>query len=1469
MEPVPFNLPVLQTAGYLKLHESHRFLVSGSASQLKQWKLVPSQPFHGGQLSLLRHTQVGTVKVSYTGTKVQLAIAGTVHWTVDILRFSGTPKLKTSVAADTGTVTIALTGATFPGLGLSADLTAKLSVQAGTEWLDLQFAFCGFSARTRLVDWLTGTSAATASVFLDDQVCRLAEGVRIGAAGSAVAQFHPSWLFLFGNTKSPLVTLTAAGRSTTAHGMALALLGPGMPSVIPNHADRRAAILIPEDQAFDLPLWPEGTEGWRFDRNPFAPPFRTLAIETDEQVSDHRIRRAIVATGADGDYVAFRPGADLLNDTLAPFAIPLHHPVYAALYLGDGTRLGAALLALRTQTTLTAHTARCTLVLDPYPREPGFLLLQNDVAGTLYFGRLPSASGALHPGLSFKLLATAPHLGPDLVVDPLPPPVSSSMTLTLSPLARPLAHTEGEIAITAGDPHARILLPEWSWTQVVRPRDLLVLGFQFLGLRPEFHGPNPGRLLNSPLPDAPRVLVYLPPQNITEMAAKEEETSKNENFPDAGLQAVPVPAPHRTAGLSRLAFDLPDSVSEIPYTFEQLIDWSGATLRPRLDRRALSPALHLHGSTEPDWPALRPGRVEAPLAHGRYVPIRSITTISPLLSAPPLDTTAIEAPYRLLVSPDQYGYWETEISPTMKDGPRAVLWHALLCTRLEHSVPSIRALFAVDDIEDTAPAPLEHPNYAKTSAQQEYPPTSLKLSQRQALVENSTLKAVDAKRLMLSALGAWLDFDGNWEEFPGQSLIGWQHRATLGRDQYVKVVERGYGFPFGHRLNQVTITERKFGQHPGGRVGAWLRKRVFYVVAQPELTYFGGDDNATPLHSAQSRELPLRKVRILTKVTPLIDVVSPPIEPIPASGAPKGRWLQVIGKDFLFSFEAEDREGNVIKFSAPMAFIPHNKVATNVLANVAGAIKDQSDSSVDIRRSYDFHGQSIAYTEGESGQSAVETTSIAFSATPNPTWTKDSPVAPFFPKIVTAMVTHPALRQFAGKADLQKIKYATPYLDAGYSGANHAGQVFAQVIDGSAIAYGADNPTDKIGGLVTPNLTVGGLSRTHGVVGAADSTGAALARFANGSFDASEYFGDLSAQLLGGISLASILDVIGFSNTDSTTPRWTAQREGSVIVNRLRWETTRLVAASFFRPDGGAKLVLQNEVSVNATDAAQTSATFSASLQNFSLNLLGLIVIPFSEFSMVTEAGRKPEVNVAIGKLKFDGALSFLSEIEENLQLDKFADPPSVDVSAAGLSIGYSLQLPAIQVGAFALQNLALNAAATLPFNGDPFRVRFALSERQSPFLISVSLFTGGGFFALSLGLDGVECLEVSLEFGGSFSLDIGVASGGVYILAGIYFKQEDNVALLVGYVRAGGSLEVLGLINISVEFYLGLAYDGATGKAWGEASMTVEIEILFFSTDVTLTVRREFAGSAADPTLADTMDADTWDNNYIAAFAA
>ena len=95
----------------------------------------------------------------------------------------------------------------------------------------------------------------------------------------------------------------------------------------------------------------------------------------------------------------------------------------------------------------------------------------------------------------------------------------------------------------------------------------------------------------------------------------------------------------------------------------------------------------------------------------------------------------------------------------------------------------------------------------------------------------------------------------------------------------------------------------------------------------------------------------------------------------------------------------------------------------------------------------------------------------------------------------------------------------------------------------------------------------------------------------------------------------------------------------------------------------------------------------------------------------------------------------------------------------------------------------------------------------------------------------------------------------------------------LAGYVRLHGELSVLGIISASLTFNLQVAYlkDEGAHKSivWGEATLVVEIEVLFFSADVSVQCRREFAGSSSDPTFAQLVTSQTVWDRYCAAFAA
>ncbi|MEM5650813.1 hypothetical protein AAHB57_28725 [Bacillus cereus] len=68
-------------------------------------------------------------------------------------------------------------------------------------------------------------------------------------------------------------------------------------------------------------------------------------------------------------------------------------------------------------------------------------------------------------------------------------------------------------------------------------------------------------------------------------------------------------------------------------------------------------------------------------------------------------------------------------------------------------------------------------------------------------------------------------------------------------------------------------------------------------------------------------------------------------------------------------------------------------------------------------------------------------------------------------------------------------------------------------------------------------------------------------------------------------------------------------------------------------------------------------------------------------------------------------------------------------------------------------------------------------------------------------------------------------------MMAGIYYGMIGKEVNLTGYLRCGGNLSVLGLVSVTVEFYLGLTYrkkENNHVEVWGQATLTVGVKVAF-----------------------------------------
>jgi hypothetical protein len=337
----------------------------------------------------------------------------------------------------------------------------------------------------------------------------------------------------------------------------------------------------------------------------------------------------------------------------------------------------------------------------------------------------------------------------------------------------------------------------------------------------------------------------------------------------------------------------------------------------------------------------------------------------------------------------------------------------------------------------------------------------------------------------------------------------------------------------------------------------------------------------------------------------------------------------------------------------------------------------------------------------------------------------------------------------------------------------------------------------------------------------------------------------------------------------------------------------------FFPSDGvdpkfpQTQLKISGEVRAHEVAGKPAGLDLTATLNNFDINLVGVggqktdynhkqgpqpsnsplafMTLSFDHLTFTMMAGQKPNIDVGFHDITFQGPVQFLNGLKDIIPLNGFSDPPGITVDSQGIHGDFTVALPALGLGVFSLENLSVGADFSIPFIGQPMTVGFHFSERQNPFHLTVSLLGGGGYFLMDLSLQGVQLIEAALEFGAEASIDLVVASGSVLIMAGIYFRYDasakpDPGVQLTGYVRIAGSMSVIGLITASVELRMDLGYKD--GNAFGEATISIEVSIMFFSASVDVHAEKSFSSSNGDPTFLEVMCPGASPNNLAACSA-
>ncbi|MCP4674802.1 MAG: hypothetical protein GY854_04670 [Deltaproteobacteria bacterium] len=1143
----------------------------------------------------------------------------------------------------------------------------------------------------------------------------------------------------------------------------------------------------------------------------------------------------------------------------------------------------------------------------------------------------------------------------------------------------------------------------WS-VEAVRKTDLLALEFTFFNLRLKEDG-SALELRNAARPGY--IAVTFPSQHILEQAV-------DENNPDS--------APHivqsRLSGPSRVVFKVLQETPEIPYSLEGLLQ-AISGLEMNLNINALARPTRQFGVLDlgPQLPSdLVGGLIQilqrraraarrAQRIRDRWLPFPFDPSdmpqfLHPRPHEPGITETALELPYRLVISPNHYGRWAHVTEPywTHDYGEdRVELWHTRLgvddgdggVDEQAAYQRAVRALWTYDfkpydvfnnnvnnlpdenemnPFADTVDAPLTPNDRAQivhlSSNFRDYPNC--------LIPENPLAKpqAVPVDRLMLSTLGGWLESHGYWPDNK-LGLLEWEHRAAMGRDNYVKTVKLGHLFPFGHKTVKITISERKFHHNNT----AYLFKRVFLVILEPVRTY--------STVSESGMQCPFSSITMLTKRTPNIELsTDPDFKGVPTTNS---FWPTIDGEPYRFKLQGVDRNGREIRYNAAAIFVPINDLFAGLDEDEHfGEMPPNSialdkiythymNTSNEAWRTSALDGQRVAYAKASDEKpddTSFKTVDMLFDAQVS---VDDLPLPYFRPFTDKAGLSVDAIRLMTGVNEPKYFKYSSTYATEGFDSGN-AGEVFLEALEKPAMDF--TSCSDRSGGFLSPNIEVSGLSRKMGPVGG--DTGAA----ASNSFNPNDYLPD--AKIFGVIPIANLINAVdlddapkfltqaldqvqdflitlnkiqpalnstsvppgdvqtAFTNATATltsllnaldledldeidNQNYLSVLSGDLGVletalakpnaiddNTARREILRLsrlvrghcndvdkllglIGAVFngnelptnmslsleWRPplkevDVGivkfipGELLLAVEARPGDSGNGVSGMSTLCSLTDFDILFAGIIKLPFDRLQFMAEPGKKPEIDVVFCGIDFLGVLEFIMKLKDVIPMDGFSDPPNVDVTADGLNANFSLALPDISVGVFSLQNLSINAGLEIPFIGDPLSVNFSFCTRENPCTITVYVFGGGAFVGMTINPDGLELLEMAIEFGVALSMDFGVASGSLSAMAGIYIGITLDDAELAGYFRLRGEVDVLGIISASIELYMELSYTTADKKVIGQASLEIEVEVACFSASVEIKHKRKFKGSNEDPTFEQVMGSDEDHNpwrEYCEAF--
>ncbi|HEX8015263.1 MAG TPA: hypothetical protein VF465_08510 [Flavobacterium sp.] len=353
-----------------------------------------------------------------------------------------------------------------------------------------------------------------------------------------------------------------------------------------------------------------------------------------------------------------------------------------------------------------------------------------------------------------------------------------------------------------------------------------------------------------------------------------------------------------------------------------------------------------------------------------------------------------------------------------------------------------------------------------------------------------------------------------------------------------------------------------------------------------------------------------------------------------------------------------------------------------------------------------------------------------------------------------------------------------------------------------------------------------------------------------------DFFKNLEAKILGSIELK---DILGF---DFELPRMSVVKSESGIPEKIVYNFVTdkiremdIGTVKFYAKNKGKRSFFQVYMEKGITSPKQYNSF--TKLENFSIGLKPfgpeILTILFSKLEVSASNRGSKKTHVEIDDIKFGGPLDFVGKLAESLKIPDTG--LRIKPSLKEIEIGYLYTMPSIETPSFNLANLKFDLGLNIPLPNplsksppEELITTFSINRPEDKFLVTAGIFGGRGYFVIQATPKKLVNIDASMEYGGYFGINLGIAKGFVFLFFGLRFQSRQingiNDVQLTAYIICSGGVTVFGYISVSVTFLLLLNYNIKSNVLFGSASVSYSIKIGFFKKSFTLRYSKTLVGS-------------------------